>query len=377
MVLRSLDKLAKVGREKVAEELTGKGSKREAAPESEGETPEPRSEPLTTEQVDRLLDFVERGRGGIEVLAGAEAELGDQPRAVEGIANLRAIFELLEAAKVPGRRLKIDLGLARGLDYYTGVVFETTVDGWERFGSVASGGRYDNLASLFTDRKLPGRRGVDRPRPAPGADGGGGLARGDRDDRPGPGGELPRGRPRDRVRAGRAAPRRGDRRRGLPRRRSSSASSWATARPTGTRWPSSSGRTSTTGGVFNLRDLATRQEAKAIPFDDLEAAVGEALGVAAGGRVMTPATRRRPGRGRTAHRPGPGDARLAPGRLRAAGRTGSPPARPLREGGVRPVADAGPRVHRAARAQERRGDRGQAVRAGGLGARAGSACVPS
>ena len=49
-----------------------------------------------------------------------------------------------------------DPALVRGLDYYTGIVYETTVNGWEKFGSVASGGRYDNLASLFTDRKLPG-----------------------------------------------------------------------------------------------------------------------------------------------------------------------------------------------------------------------------
>ncbi len=47
-------------------------------------------------------------------------------------------------------------GPGRGLDYYTGIVFETTVNGWEKFGSVASGGRYDNLASLFTPRRLPG-----------------------------------------------------------------------------------------------------------------------------------------------------------------------------------------------------------------------------
>ena len=52
--------------------------------------------------------------------------------------------------------IAIDLGLARGLDYYTGIVFETTINGWEKFGSVASGGRYDNLASLFTPRRLPG-----------------------------------------------------------------------------------------------------------------------------------------------------------------------------------------------------------------------------
>jgi histidyl-tRNA synthetase len=57
---------------------------------------------------------------------------------------------------VPQERVTIDLGLARGLDYYTGVVFETTVNGWEKFGSIASGGRYDNLASLFTPRRLPG-----------------------------------------------------------------------------------------------------------------------------------------------------------------------------------------------------------------------------
>ena len=66
---------------------------------------------------------------------------------------------------MPQERVTIDLGLARGLDYYTGIVFETTVNGWEKFGSIASGGRYDNLASLFTPRRLPGvgaSIGVDR-----------------------------------------------------------------------------------------------------------------------------------------------------------------------------------------------------------------------
>lgn len=130
-VLRAMDKLGKVGREGVAKELPGG---------TEG-----------------LLDFVERGSGeGSGVLGFAEEELGSHPIAAEGIANLRQVLDLLDAAAVPRERLKIDLGLARGLDYYTGIVFETTVDGWERFGSVCSGGRYDNLASLFTSRKLPG-----------------------------------------------------------------------------------------------------------------------------------------------------------------------------------------------------------------------------
>ena len=89
------------------------------------------------------------------------------------------------------RRLKIDLGLARGLDYYTGVVFETTVNGWEKFGSIASGGRYDNLASLFTDRRLPGvgaSIGLDRLLALMEE---AGWLQGRYDDRAGAGGELP------------------------------------------------------------------------------------------------------------------------------------------------------------------------------------------
>lgn len=141
-VLRVLDKLAKVGREKVLAELQ----------ESAGE-----AQPLmTADQAARVLEFAERGRGGVEVLAAAEAALGGQPRAAEGIANLRTMLDLLAASNVPAERLRVDLGLARGLDYYTGTVYETTVDGWEKFGSISSGGRYDNLASLFTDRRLPG-----------------------------------------------------------------------------------------------------------------------------------------------------------------------------------------------------------------------------
>jgi histidyl-tRNA synthetase len=140
-VLRSLDKLAKIGREKVIDELQrldgGAG--------------------LTSDQAHRILDFAERGRGGFEVLRQFEdVRIYDHPQAGIGIQNLWDIHYFLVNAGVPPERIRIDLGLARGLDYYTGVVFETTVDGWERFGSIASGGRYDNLASLFTKQRLPG-----------------------------------------------------------------------------------------------------------------------------------------------------------------------------------------------------------------------------
>jgi histidyl-tRNA synthetase len=141
-VLRALDKLAKIGRAGVAADL--------AKPADEG------GAGLTADQAARVLDFAENGRGGVDVLREAEAAWGSTAHAGQGIACLRTVLDLLDAAGVPRERVAIDLGLARGLDYYTGVVFETTVNGWEKFGSVASGGRYDNLASLFTSRKLPG-----------------------------------------------------------------------------------------------------------------------------------------------------------------------------------------------------------------------------
>lgn len=141
-VLRSLDKLAKIGRDAVLGEL---------------ERPAPEGGPgLSSDHARRVLEFAETGRGGAEVLGPVEAELGSIETVAHGIANLRTVLDLLESAGVPRDRFAIDLGLARGLDYYTGIVFETTVKGWEKFGSVASGGRYDNLASLFTPRRLPG-----------------------------------------------------------------------------------------------------------------------------------------------------------------------------------------------------------------------------
>lgn len=157
-VLRAIDKRDKIGRDGVARELTrpfeDRIERRGDGDHLEG--PETRPPLCGPEQAEAILDFIERGRGGRDVLAEAEAQLGTQARAAEGIANLREVLRLLEAAGVPESSLTIDLGLARGLDYYTGVVFETTVQGWERFGSICSGGRYDDLASLFTTRRLPG-----------------------------------------------------------------------------------------------------------------------------------------------------------------------------------------------------------------------------
>jgi histidyl-tRNA synthetase len=87
------------------------------------------------------------------------------PRAAAGIDRLRDIYQGAIASGVPARRLKVDVSIARGLDYYTGVIFETTLDDLPGIGSVCSGGRYDNLAELYTKQHLPGigaSLGLDR-----------------------------------------------------------------------------------------------------------------------------------------------------------------------------------------------------------------------
>lgn len=260
-VLRALDKLAKVGREAVLKELHG-------GPDGGGG--------LTDDQARRVLDFAEQGRGGIDALGRAEEGLGSHPRAAEGLANLRQVFDRLDAAGVPAARLAIDLGLARGLDYYTGVVFETTVNGWESFGSISSGGRYDNLASLFTSRRLPGvgaSIGLDRllallgeagklpgaesPAPIlvanfPGGDEPTLFRLAARLRRAGVGAEVYP----DPIQVGKQM-------------------QYGTAR--GHRFALIVGPEEQGRAVFNLRNLATRQEQRAIAWDDLEAAVARAL----------------------------------------------------------------------------------------------------
>ena len=223
-VLRALDKLAKIGRDGVIDELQKDGDRRRAGSDARPGPAGPRLR----------RDRPRRRRGPA---SGPRRALGSSPTVGQGIANLRTVLDLLDAAGVPQSRFAIDLGLARGLDYYTGIVFETTVKGWEKFGSVASGGRYDNLASLFTPRRLPGvgaSIGLDRL-----------LALLDEagwldvvgDDRPGAGGELSGHRSRRRLSDW---PRGCGPRASAPRfipTRSRSASRWVTARRAGTSWP--------------------------------------------------------------------------------------------------------------------------------------------
>lgn len=161
-VLRALDKMSKVGREQVLHELQfgalpdfdsdGGDSPTQTTPDA------PSQNILARGDAERLLDTVQgiAAPSADTVLDQCERELGTIESARSGVANLRAVCDLLRAGGVSDERLRIDIGLARGLDYYTGVIFETTINGHENLGSVCSGGRYDDLASLFTSRQLPG-----------------------------------------------------------------------------------------------------------------------------------------------------------------------------------------------------------------------------
>ena len=147
-LLRSLDKLSKIGREKVIEEMT-------------------RDAGVTAEQAGRVLAMAEASGTNEEILGAAEASFGANPneKAREGLLRLRELLSVAITAGVPAERIRIDLSIARGLDYYTGTIYETFLGDLPGIGSVCSGGRYDNLASLYTKQVLPGvgaSLGVDR-----------------------------------------------------------------------------------------------------------------------------------------------------------------------------------------------------------------------
>ncbi|CAM2010614.1 histidine--tRNA ligase [Acanthopleuribacter pedis] len=140
LVLREVDKLDKRGRGKVVETLLA----------------EPFS--LAQDTVDQLMNFVGSGEGRTnrETLA-ALRELGiEQEQWLVGLNELTQVITQLEQLDVPEDYVNINLAIARGLDYYTGTVYETLLDDHPKLGSVCSGGRYENLAGYYTKSKLPG-----------------------------------------------------------------------------------------------------------------------------------------------------------------------------------------------------------------------------
>ncbi|MEM9186313.1 MAG: histidine--tRNA ligase [Planctomycetota bacterium] len=145
-VLRALDKLAKIGPDKVADELRSSAG-------------------ATTRQADEVLRLVQLGGDNASLLDQVDSLVAGSGVGEAGAARLREVFAGAAAAGVDPARVRLDVSIARGLDYYTGLVLETFLDELPEIGSVASGGRYDNLAGLYTKQLLPGigaSLGLDR-----------------------------------------------------------------------------------------------------------------------------------------------------------------------------------------------------------------------
>ncbi|MCI8761858.1 MAG: histidine--tRNA ligase, partial [Oscillospiraceae bacterium] len=137
-VMRTVDKLPKIGPDKVRELLTG---------EETG---------LTGDQADEILKFISITGSNKEVLDSLEAYRGRHELFDQGLDELSTVVKYLGAFGVPGDKFAVDLTIARGLDYYTGTVYETFMTDHPEIGSICSGGRYDNLAEYYTDKQLPG-----------------------------------------------------------------------------------------------------------------------------------------------------------------------------------------------------------------------------
>ena len=136
-IMRAVDKLDKIGPEKLKAILLDDCG-------------------LTDAQADEILSFITIRGTNAEVLSALEGYRGRSETFDLGLDELRAVTQYLSAFGVPEENFAVDLTIARGLDYYTGTVYETTLLDHPEIGSVCSGGRYDNLAEYYTDRQLPG-----------------------------------------------------------------------------------------------------------------------------------------------------------------------------------------------------------------------------
>ena len=132
-VMRTIDKLEKIGKEKVLEVLTGEFAVAEDA-------------------ASKLLEVLESA----DPMEALEKLKGQNELLDTGIQELSQVVRHMGDFGVPETHFKVDLTIARGLDYYTGTVYETQMTRHPEIGSICSGGRYDNLAEFYTDKQLPG-----------------------------------------------------------------------------------------------------------------------------------------------------------------------------------------------------------------------------
>ena len=135
-ILRIIDKLEKIGEENVKSELTELG--------------------VSEEAIEKILAFIAIKGSNDEMLAALKNNGVEDELYLTGVDELSQVVGFLRGFGVPDENFTLDLTIARGLDYYTGTVFETQLNDFPSMGSVCSGGRYDNLTEYYTTKKLPG-----------------------------------------------------------------------------------------------------------------------------------------------------------------------------------------------------------------------------
>lgn len=145
-ILRCLDKLDKIGRDAVSSEMQERVG-------------------LSEQDAATVLDMAQLTGSAEDILSRLGTMLQGSEIGEEGLANLDELFRTVRGCGIPEDRIKLDVSIARGLDYYTGTIYETLLGDLPEIGSVCSGGRYDNLAAKFTSQELPGvgaSLGLDR-----------------------------------------------------------------------------------------------------------------------------------------------------------------------------------------------------------------------
>ena len=135
-IMRIIDKIEKIGKENVIECL--------------------KDLELSENQINDIMNFIEISGTTEEKIDSLEKLNYTNEIFNEGLEELKQVVKYVKAFGVPNSNFKVDLTIARGLDYYTGTVYETFLNEYRELGSVCSGGRYDNLAEYYTDKKLPG-----------------------------------------------------------------------------------------------------------------------------------------------------------------------------------------------------------------------------
>lgn len=135
-VMRIIDKIDKIGVDNVKEELAKVG--------------------MSAENIDKLISFIEIDGTKEEIIEALKNLDCDNEDFIQGVEELETVVKYMRAYGVEDDYFKINLKIARGLDYYTGTVYETFLDDHRELGSVSSGGRYDNLAGYYTTNLMPG-----------------------------------------------------------------------------------------------------------------------------------------------------------------------------------------------------------------------------